>query len=211
MVIAPHQRQALTQRSKYLQYLPPIYSESDFVGRFLMIFESILGPIEDVIGNLSYYFDPLTAPEELLPWLASWVNVEVDESWPIEKRRQLIRYAVELFRWRGTSRGLKEYLRIYAGVEPRITENYGGMPLTDQSRLGLNTVLGSSDRHTFTVTLEVEDPESLNLEHIRAIIESEKPAHVAYKLEILKKQPETTQVDASPSPEAHKDIGDGLE
>ncbi len=190
MVVATRRRQALVERSKYLQYLPPIYSESDFMGRFLMVFESVLGPIEDVIGNLDYYFNPLTAPEELLPWLASWVNIELDGSWPVEKRRRLIRHAVELFRWRGTTRGLKEYLWIYAGVEPQITEGHGGMPLSSHSRLGLNTVLGSGDHHTFTVTIEVEDPDSLNLDHIRAIIESEKPAHVAYKLEVLAKQTE---------------------
>ena len=36
---------------------------------------------------------------------------------------------------------MREYLRVYTGVEPEITEEYGGFPLNDNSRLGLNTAL----------------------------------------------------------------------
>lgn len=187
MVIALEKPTALSQRSSYLKYLPGIYSESDFMGRFLMIFESVLGPIEEMVDNIAYYFDPRTTPEELLPWLASWVDLALDEGWPIERRRDLVRSAVSLFRWRGTRRGLATYLQIYTGVEPQITESYGGIPLRGQARLGWNTVLGSGMHHVFTVKLEVEDPAKLNVGHLKAIIEAEKPAHAAYKLLLVKR------------------------
>lgn len=178
---------AQSQRSRYLQHLPAIYSDSDFMGRFLMIFESVLGPIEDMISNLPHYFDPHTTPEELLPWLASWANLVLDDSWPIDRRRELVRSAVQLYQWRGTRRGLREYLKVYAGVEPEITEDYGGIPLTGNAKLGWNTVLGTGTHHTFTVTLEVEEPDSVNTGHLKAIIEAEKPAHTAFRLEVINK------------------------
>lgn len=187
MVTQLEKKAPLAQRSTYLKHLPAIYSESDFMGRFLMVFESILGPIEEMLDNIACYFDPLTTPEELLPWLASWVNLVLDESWPVERRRDLVRSAVSLYRWRGTRRGLAEYLRIYTGVEPKIVEHFGGIRLSPNSRLGWNTVLGSGAHHTFTVTLEVADPDSLNVAHLKAIIEAEKPAHSAYVLELVKK------------------------
>ena len=115
------------------------------------------------------------------------MNLVLDESWPIERRRLLVHSAVQLFRWRGTRRGLREYLRVYSGVEPEIVEGYGGIPLGQNTRLGWNTVLGSSMHHTFTVTLEVEDPTSVNTGHVKAIIEAEKPAHTGYRLRIVKK------------------------
>lgn len=186
MIPALSEMSALSQRSTYQKYLPAIYAESDFMGRFLMIFESIQRPIEDMVQNIAHYFDPNTTPEELLPWLASWVNIVLDDSWPIERRRRLVKSAVELFQWRGTRRGMTEYLRVYAGVEPQIVEGSGGIPLGGNTRLGWNTVLGSGMHHTFTVTLEVEDPESLNVGHLKAIIEAEKPAHAGYKLQIVK-------------------------
>ena len=79
-----------TQVSSYLQYLPAPYQGDLFLGRFLMIFESILSPLEGILDTLPYYFDPQTTPEELIPWLASWVSLELDESWTIERRRELI-------------------------------------------------------------------------------------------------------------------------
>ena len=189
MVLTTDRVAALSGRSNYLEYLPAIYSQGDFMGRFLMIFESVLGPIEGVIDNISHYFDAGTAPEELLPWLASWVNLTLDETWPLERRRELVRSAVDLFRDRGTRRGLREYLRVYSGVEPKITEDYGGISLAGQARLGLNTVLGEGRPHTFKVTLELDDPDSVNVEQLKAIIEAEKPAHSGYTLEILPKSP----------------------
>ncbi len=94
---------------------------------------------------------------------------------------------MELFRDRGTRRGLREYLRVYSGVEPKITEDYGGISLAGNAKLGVNTVLGAGRPHTFNVTLVLEDPDSVNVDQLKAIIESEKPAHCAYTLEILRK------------------------
>ena len=187
MTIAAREQTALGRRSSYLKHLPSVYSESDFMGRFLMIFEDILDPLQQVVAGLSHYFDPSTTPEELLPWLASWVNQSLDESWPIESRRELVRSALELYEWRGTRRGMKAYIRVYTGVEPEITEDFGGIALDGTSRLGRNTVLGGGRRHTFTVTLELDEPESVDLEKLKAIIESEKPAHAAYTLRVLGK------------------------
>ena len=187
MVLVTNRVTESSIRSNYLDYLPAIYAQGDFMGRFLMIFETVLGPIEGVLDNISHYFDAGTAPKELLPWLASWVNLALDETWPLERRRELVGSAVELFRDRGTRRGMREYLRVYSGVEPKITEDYGGISLAGQARLGLNTVLGEGRPHTFKVTLELDDPESVDLAQLKAIIEAEKPAHSGYSLEILPK------------------------
>jgi len=38
----------------------------EFIGRFLLIFENILKPIEKMVDNLAFYLDPLTSPAALL-------------------------------------------------------------------------------------------------------------------------------------------------
>lgn len=179
-----------SEPSNYLKYLPALFSEDEFLGRFLKIFESILTPIEKVIDLIHLYFDPRMAPEGLLPWLASWVDLVLDEGWPLEKRRQLVRMAVELYQLRGTRRGLSEYLRIYTGVQPTIVEHFGGITLGEQTRLGWNTILGEGEDHCFTVTLELEEPLTVDLEKVIAIIEAEKPAHAAYDLNVLSRENE---------------------
>jgi phage tail-like protein len=192
MVVEVKQIAGMSQRSRLINYLPAIYADSDFMRRFLLIFESVSGPIDSMIENIAYYFDPRTTPEELLPWLATWVNIALDDSWPVERRRSLVQEAVHLFRWRGTRRGLIDYLQVYAGVEPEITENFGGIPLGANPRLEWNTVLGSGVHNTFSVVLRVDDPQTIKRAHVKSIIESVKPAHTAYSLQILPRE------DASP-------------
>ena len=150
--------------SRYLQYLPAIYRDNLFLGQFLCIFESILGPIEGTLDNIDYYFDPYVTPEEFLTWLAGWVDLTLDESWPIGRRREMVHRAAELYRWRGTLRGLREHLRIYAGTPPIIEDD--AVP------------------HTFAVTLLVADPAAIDEATARAIVEAHRPAHTNYRLNI---------------------------
>ena len=173
--------------SNYLQYLPALYREDDFTGRFLNIFEDILKPIEGIVDNLAFYFDPRTTPQSFLPWLASWVGLVLDERWPEARRRQLIKSVVELYRWRGTKRGLSEYLRIYTGVVPQITEPVirAKAKLDRSTKLGAKAYLGGGEPFTFNVTIAVEDLTEVDIDIVRAIIEGQKPAHTTYTLKVL--------------------------
>ncbi len=172
-------------QSSYLEHLPALYQDDEFMGQFLLIFESIMKPIENTVDNLPWYLDPLLIPASLLPWLSSWVALSLDQNWPLERRRLLLRSATELYRWRGTKRGLAEYLRIYTGSVPEISEYIPGMKLDQETILGTNTRLGSSGAgHHITVTLELEGDSGINSDTVRAIIEAQKPAHTAYTLEI---------------------------
>jgi phage tail-like protein len=112
-----------------IEFLPSIYQRSDISGRnflrdFLWIFEHIFNQTKEKLDNLHTYFDPLETPEKFLPWLGSWVAMVLEEDWPEIKKRNLIRKAVELYHLRGTVRGIKVYLKIFTGVEPKILENH---------------------------------------------------------------------------------------
>lgn len=172
--------------STYLQHLPAIFSRDDFLGRFLRIFESALGPLDDQVGHLEHYLDPDLAPDRFLPWLASWLDVVVDDRWPRERQVALIRAAPTLHRWRGTRRGLREHLRLTLGVEPEIEEAAGGLRLGPSTQLGFRTVLGESGpRHHFTITLRVPDPRTIDYTAVAALINAQKPAHCTYTLTIV--------------------------
>lgn len=172
--------------STYLRYLPAIFSRDDFLGRFLRIFESILDPLDRQIDGLEHYLDPDLAPDRFLPWLASWLDVAVDDRWPRERQVALIRAAPQLHRWRGTARGLREHLRLYLGVVPEIEETAGGLRLGPSTQLGFRTILGESGpRHHFTVTLRVPDPSAVDYSNVAALIDAQKPAHCTYTLTIL--------------------------
>ena len=172
-------------QSSYLEHLPSLYRDDEMMGQLLLIFESVMKPIENTVDNIPLYFDPQMIPEPLLPWLASWLDVALDQDWPEERRRQLVQSAAELYRWRGTKRGLAEYLKIYTGSTPEISEYIPGMTLDEETRLGINTRLGSSGGgNQFTVTLELNGNDYVNVDTVKAIIETQKPAHAAYTLQI---------------------------
>lgn len=172
--------------STYLRHLPAIFGGSDFTGRFLRIFEAVLDPLDRQIDGLADYLDADLTPDRFLPWLASWLDVTLDDSWPRERKIALIRAAPELHRWRGTRRGLSQHLRLYLGVTPEIEETAGGLRLGPSTQLGFRTVLGESGpRHHFTVTLRVPDPGVVDFTHVAALIDSQKPAHCTYTLTIL--------------------------
>ena len=183
---------ALNNQSSYLEYLPALFRDDEFMGQFLLIFESILKPIDNTVDNLALYLDPMMTPEPLLPWLAFWVDLTRDPTCPLERRRELVKAAAELYRWRGTKRGLTEYLRIYTGSIPEISEYIPGMRLDHETKLGIDTQLGSSGTgHHFTVTMELDENSEINASTVKAIIEAQKPAHTVYTLQIKQRTPET--------------------
>jgi phage tail-like protein len=186
---------AVFAKGRYLQYLPAIYQSDDFMGRFLMLFESFWGPIEQQIDNIPYYLDPDMAPPDFVPWLASWLDLSFDQHWSEEKRRRLLRRIASLYRKRGTKAGLQEYLEIFSGGRVEITEHRSGnFRLGPETRLGPGIALGTDNvPHRFTVIVRLppasptgdgRDQEVAIRRMLETIIETEKPAHTSYTLQI---------------------------
>lgn len=180
---------AVSAKGRYLQYLPSIYQSDELMGRFLMLFESFWSPIEKQIDQLGLYFDPRLAPPDLLPWLASWLGLVLNENWSLERRRLLIQSAAELYRRRGTKWALERYLEIFTGVKPVVVEHMAhNFRLGAESRLGLSIALGrENEPHTFTVNLRLppaSGDQTERMKLIETIIETEKPAHTAYTLHV---------------------------
>lgn len=195
----PHsQETAVVQvfgKGGYLEHLPALYDSDDFMGRYLMLFESFWKPIETQIDHIHYYFDCRLTPLKVLPMLASWVSLRLDNRWTEAQKRQLVCAIIKIYRKRGTRWGLSKFLEIYTGVVPDITEHIGrNFVIGPQARLGYSLAMGHGNQpHTFTVKMQLppivaedeetrERLESERLAMIEEIIEFEKPAHTAYRL-----------------------------
>ena len=72
------------------------------------------------------------------PGWPSWLGLSLQNNWPVQKRRELVRQAHRLFDLRGTSEGLKLQIELYAGVKPRILELFRlrRWLVVDSARLG---------------------------------------------------------------------------
>jgi phage tail-like protein len=183
-------------RSLYLNFVPELYREVDFIGRFLKIFEQAFEPVVQSLDVLWAYLDPLTAPKALLPFLAHWVAWPVDPRWSHQKQRRLIRQAMEIYRWRGTRRGLRLYLHLYtdlpldeeipqeAGKHIGIEEVFGDGFVMSTTRIGQDSIIGGGRPFHFIVTLRPDSGVQLDEGLVRHIIEQEKPAFCTYELYI---------------------------
>lgn len=155
--------------SRWLQYLPPIYAEpasagGEFLGRFLLVFEDLLGPVEQLISHFALYLDPYTAPASFLPVLDDWLGNLVEERWSEATKRELLKQAFELYRARGTRAGLVRHIEICTGLTPEIVEN-------------------AEEPHHFVVIIHTGGKE-LDARMIERIIERNRPAHTSYSLVI---------------------------
>ncbi len=181
-------------RRGYMELLPAIYRRSDAVGRNLVrdicfIFEHLFGSVQDTLDRAHTFFDPYEAPPEFLPWLASWTAMVVDPDWSEDKKRAILKRAVDLYRIRGTRRGLALFLLLFTGHEPEIQENewpFPGFRIGVDARIGEGSVvLPPIDRaHSFVVTMPVafEEVSPEMVIRIHEIIRREKPAHTQYCL-----------------------------
>lgn len=176
----------------YLEFLPEIYQQSDFLGRFLSITEQAFEPTYETTENFWAYLNPLTAPKALIPFLAQWVAWPLNPRWTLSQQRRLIRHAVEIYQWRGTQRGLQLCLHLCTKLpldnhHIEITESdEAGFTIGD-SVLGNEESLGGGVAYHFAVTLRPQtDEQAARLDEamVREIIEQEKPAFCTYELTI---------------------------
>jgi phage tail-like protein len=139
-------------RDTYAKFLPPVYRKqaaaADFLDRFLGIEQSVLSGIEREIEDLPRLFDPQSAPAgdppSWLGWLSGWLAFILDEHWPEADARTNLARAFQLYGKRGTIEGLREYLKLYAGVNAIIEEPARSAriwTLGDAIPLGFSTML----------------------------------------------------------------------
>lgn len=104
-------------RFSYLeQYLPAVWRDDPvaarFTDRFLANVEGMFTDLEDWIAAAHLLLDPLTAPAEALPWLASWFQISLHPAWSTEKSRFFLQNISHYLRWRGTLRGVRAVVRL---------------------------------------------------------------------------------------------------
>ncbi|MEL6814409.1 MAG: phage tail protein, partial [Cyanobacteria bacterium J06598_3] len=182
----------------YLDFLPEIY-RSDFMERFMTIFEQAFDPTVQTTDTLWAYLDPLTAPKSLIAFLAQWVDWPLNPNWTLSRQRRLIKHAVELYRWRGTRKGLQLMLHLHTQLPwekeesadvPQaieIKESFDTGFVLGTAKLSENPRLGGGRPYFFTVTLRprtIEQANSLDEALVRKVIEQEKPAFCNYHLDI---------------------------
>lgn len=180
------------QVSQYLQYLPAPLQDGHFIGRFLLAFQAVLSGgvtvpasgagrgverlqgLAETLDGISAYFRPQDTPEDFLPWLASWVAVDLREDWSDATRRNVVASVVPLYMLRGTRRGIEQMLRLC---------------VTEAVEISVDDGDSSVNHYHFVVSLTIrarQNPATLRqlYRKVEAAIELQKPAHTYYSLQL---------------------------
>ena len=126
----------------YGQFLPEVFSQgiqtevdgsgrphADFLRRMLLVFQTLNFGLEARVKNRDKIVDPVQMDPRFLPWLASWLDFSLDGRIVVTRRRIFLRRAVDLFKWRGAPRGLREMIKTLTGLEVNIVPRRGPQPM----------------------------------------------------------------------------------
>ncbi len=145
--------------------LPAVFQEDDFCQRMMAALDEVLAPAFATLDCFDSYLDAQLAPPDFVDWLAAWVGIDIDETWTLERLRDLIRNAATLYRIRGTAAGLAAHVRLYTGVTPEIEETGG----CEWSQTAESPLPGSLQPH-LTVRLRVDDPAGVRRSTVTRIV-----------------------------------------
>lgn len=184
--------------------------DEDPMRRFLFIFQHVMTTVTERIDRIVDLCDPLLCEAKFLPWLASWVGFELDESLPVHQQRELVRRAIRLYRTRGTKGGVEEMVRVLTSAPVRIRERQRPGPVClGQARLvggrdvveryqngeppGAYLVEPSARRPTSFFTLVLEPRTRFHqrfgeraagvLRRIVHVVTQERPVHIAFTIQ----------------------------
>lgn len=169
------------------KYLPAVFQRTahkeNLLATLLGVMEILQEPAETVLADVDRFFDARRAPDEFVPFLAHWVNIDrifpanvtLELDSPLLPKigylRELVADAIYLSQWRGTKKGLLLFLQTATGaegfeIEERVKDNEGEIK-------------------PFHLKIRAPKATEALAELIKRIIESEKPAHLTYELEFF--------------------------
>jgi phage tail-like protein len=160
--------------------LPAVFQEDPFTQAFVAGLDEVLAPVFMTLDSLGAYLDPGVAPEDFLEWLAGWMGLELDETWPLERRRLLVRRAVQVFSMRGTVPGLIAHVEIFSGGTAQISES-GGVAWSPTS----GGSLPGEAHPRMAVRVIVDDPSTVSVSTLDRLVTAAKPGHVVHQVEVV--------------------------
>ena len=177
-----------------IRQLPSMYLENDFLRQFLMIFQHIMNETSITLDNMDNIFRPMETPATFLPVLADWFGVDFSLLGTEETARKVLQYAIPLYRYRGTKRGLRALLYLVSGVMPEIVEGklpFDAMCITNETDIA-SPILDIEERNAlFSVYFPVFQDEMKGelTKRLYRIIQNEKPVGTMGYLYFKKPEP----------------------
>lgn len=178
--------------TSFIQYLPEIYqNNSEFLARYLGIFQSIYLDMERNIDMLPILLDVDTSSAEFLNYIASWLGVYNEGSILNDDQfRYVIKNAIKLNRTKGTIESIMDMVKLYTGEEPYIVEYFDLKKYVSNNseREKLYNDIYTDNPHIFCIILKSTGifKNGGKIGALAQLIEKIRPAHTIAKIIELK-------------------------
>jgi phage tail-like protein len=115
----------MTRRSDWLiGQLPMGMLDDSFFVRYVSLFQHVATSLLEGTDNIPNAVDVTVAPLPVVRWLGSWIGMtSIDSSLPDDLQRRLVRESSQILSWRGTRRGLEQFLEVVTGTPAEVTES----------------------------------------------------------------------------------------
>lgn len=154
-----------------LGQLPMGLLDDDFFIRFVSLFQDLATTLLDGVDNIPNAVDVTVAPAPMVRWLGSWIGVDnIDSSLPVGLQRRIVQESSQILSWRGTRRGLVQFLELVTGG-PAVVEDSGGI-----------FVAGDAGYRAPHVRMQVESTGWVREDDFVSLIVDELPANVTYEV-----------------------------
>lgn len=165
----------------FFRTLPQVYQEdNDFLKRYISIFSTMYQEFQEKINLLPELLDVDSAPEGLLPVLASWMGLEVDEMlFTSDELRRLLKLTPLLMERKGSKLAVETAVKLFVPEDVYIVERN---MLTDHA--SHSAELYGDSVFDFTVMIDRKMDEKLRL-RLHFLIDQLKPIRSRYKIVFL--------------------------
>jgi phage tail-like protein len=168
--------------------VPAVFRDDPVTTEVLSGLDVVLAPVFATLDCLDAYLDPRLAPEDFLPWLASWVGLDPDQRWTDEQLRQLMRVTIRLYRKRGTIAGIRELVEAYTGVQAQVVDTGGCVAAPVRDGPGrvqpLTGDYPGNAEPSVTVAVTVPEDSAVTEARLRALVGPTIPAHVGLEIRV---------------------------
>ena len=167
----------------FMQTFPELYQErGSFFHRYMSIFSSIYGEMQNKIENVQQLLDFDTAPEGLLQLYAGWLGLELEGDFLEEQTlRNLLKEVYQLNRMKGTKEALKRLIWLILQEEPIIVERNLIADIGNGEENTLYNRLYGTSKHDITILINRNSDEKLQAQ-LLYLVKQFKPARSRVKL-----------------------------
>ncbi|MYR84759.1 phage tail protein [Streptomyces sp. SID685] len=162
-----------------VQLMPAVYQDDPFTVRLTACWDEVIAPVVSTLDCLDSYVDPRFAPEDFLVWLADRMGTQLDENWPMARKRAATAHAVQGHRARGTVEGVRARIALAAGGEVDVSD-CGGVYTSARPQ----TPFPENPQPGVVVRIAVEREQDADPIDVEALVRECLPAHVPYRVEI---------------------------